>query len=69
MGLVDDYHVWILPEMNLNDIRRVAKKFNTCDVHALLKNTLMVGQRYIETGTNQHLKVTIAIAICLKGHL
>ena len=64
MGLVDDCHVWILPEMNLNDIRRVAKKFNTCDVHTLLKNTLMVGQQYIATNASQHLKVTI-IASCL----
>ena len=57
MGLVDDYHVWILPEMNLNDVRRVAEKCNISDVHALLKNVLMVGHRYIETSTNQRLKV------------
>ena len=70
MDLVDDCHVWILPEMDLNDIRRVAEKFNTCDVHALLKNTLMVGQRYITTSASQHLKVAIiAIAICISKRL
>ena len=66
MGLVDDYHVWILPEINLNDIRRVAEKFNTCDVHTLLKNTLMVGQRYIATNASQHLKVTIIASYLYK---
>ena len=58
MGLVDDNHVWIFPEMNLNDIRRVTETCNLCDVHALLKNILMVGQQYISTSTTQHLKVT-----------
>ena len=66
MGLVDDYHVWILPEMNLNDIRRVTEKCNTCDVHALLKNTLMVGQRYIATNASQYLKVTIIASYLYK---
>ena len=57
MDLVDDNHVWILPEMNLNDIRRVAETCNTSDVHALLHNILMVGQQYIPTSATQHLKV------------
>ena len=45
-GLIDDYHVWILPEMNLNDLRRVAKQYNTCDVDVVLKNALMVAENY-----------------------
>ena len=57
MGLVDDDHVWILPEMNLNEIKRIADNYYTCDVHALLKNILMVGQQYIPTSATQHLKV------------
>ena len=46
IGLIDDYHVWMLPEMNLNDIRRVAKQYNMCDVNVVLKNALMVGENY-----------------------
>ena len=46
IGLIDDDHVWILPEMNLNDIRRVAKQYNTCDVDVVLRNALMVGEHY-----------------------
>ena len=57
MGLVDDYHVWILPEMNLDDVKRAAKYYNACDVSALLKNVLMVGKRYVTNDTTQYLKV------------
>ena len=57
MGLVDGYHVWILPEMNLNDVRRAAERYDTCDVCALFKNVLMVGQKYAGIDTSYHLKV------------
>ena len=57
MGLVDDYHVWILPEMNLVDVRRAAKHYNACDVSAVLKNVLMIGNRYVTNGTTRYLKV------------
>ena len=46
IGLIDDYHVWMLPEMNLNDIRTVAKQYNMCDMNVVLKNALMVGENY-----------------------
>ena len=32
--------------MNLNDIRNVAKQYNTCDVDVVLNNALMVGENY-----------------------
>ena len=38
--------MWILPEMNLNDIRRVAKQYNMCDVDIVLRNALIVGENY-----------------------
>ena len=57
MGLVDDYHVWILPEMDLSDVRRAAKYYNTCDVNAVLKNVLMVGKTYVDSNENKDLKV------------
>ena len=46
INLIDDHHVWMLPEMNLNDLRRVAKQYNMCDVDVVLKNALMVTENY-----------------------
>ena len=38
--------MWILPEINLNDMRRVAKQYNMCDVDIALRNALMMGENY-----------------------
>ena len=38
--------MWILPQMNLNDIRRVAEQYNICNIDTVLKNALMVGEYY-----------------------
>ena len=61
MGLVDEHHVWILPEMNLNDIWKVAinNNYSNCSVDVLkmsLNNALMVGADY-ENGTDQNINV------------
>ena len=61
MGLVDEHHVWILPEMNLNDIWKVAinNNYSNCSLDVLkmsLNNTLMVGADY-ESGTDQNINV------------
>ena len=61
MGLVDEHHVWILPEMNLNDIWKVAinNNYGNCSVDVLkmsLNNALMVGADY-ENGTDQNINV------------
>ncbi|XP_065917371.1 gamma-aminobutyric acid type B receptor subunit 2-like [Dysidea avara] len=63
MGLVDERHVWILPEMNLNDIWKVAinNNYSNCSVDVLrtsLNNTLMVGADY-ESGTDQNINVNV----------
>ncbi|XP_065917370.1 gamma-aminobutyric acid type B receptor subunit 2-like isoform X2 [Dysidea avara] len=63
MGLVDEHHVWILPEMNLNDIWKVAinNNYSNCSVDVLkmsLNNALMVGADY-ENGTDQNINVDV----------
>ncbi|XP_065917375.1 gamma-aminobutyric acid type B receptor subunit 2-like isoform X2 [Dysidea avara] len=63
MGLVDEHHVWILPEMNLNDIWKVAinNNYSNCSVDVLkmsLNNALMVGADY-ENGTDQNINVNV----------
>ena len=68
MGLVDEHHVWILPEMNLNDIWKVARddNYNNCSVEVLkmsLNNALMVGA-YYENSMNQTINVGIAVLFC-----
>ena len=59
MGLVDEYHVWVLLEMSLDDVRRASKRYNDCDAGALLENILMVGKGYVTNATshNYNLKV------------
>ena len=63
MGLVDEHHVWILPEMNLNDIWKVARDDNyiNCSVEVLkmsLNHALMVGAHY-ENSTDQNINVIV----------
>ena len=66
IGLIDDYHVWMLPEMNLNDIRRVAKQYNMCDMNVVLKNALMVGENYynLQNVRSWISSWTISILLC-----
>jgi len=68
MGLVDEHHVWILPEMNLNDIWKVARddNYTNCSDEVLkmsLNNALMVGA-YYEKNTDQNINVGIAVLFC-----
>ena len=63
MGLVDEHHVWMLLEMNLDDVRRASKHYSDCDTGSLLENILMVGKGYVTNATNHDYNLKVCITV------